>query len=46
MSAINDTIATGQEQTIGMDDVEKIKDTIKSSVQTEEIEKLEEFQNS
>ena len=27
-------------------DVEKIKDTIKSSVQTEEIEKLEEFQNS
>ena len=46
MSAINDTIATGQEQTIGMDDVEKIKDTIKSSVQAEEIEKLEEFQNS
>ena len=46
MSAINDTIATGQEQTIGMDDVEKIKDTIKSSVQADEIEKLEEFQNS
>ena len=46
MSAINDTIATGQEQTIGMDDVGKIKDTIKSSVQTEEIEKLGEFQNS
>lgn len=46
MSAINDTIATGQEQTIGMDDIEKIKDSIKSSVQAEEIEKLEEFQNS
>ena len=46
MSAINDTIATGQEQTIGMDDVEKIKGTIKSSVQVEEITLLEKFQNS
>ena len=46
MSAINDSITTGQEQTIGMDDIEKIKDSIKSSVQAEDIEKLEEFQNS
>ncbi len=46
MSAINDTIETGEEQTIGMDDIEKIKDSIKSSVQIEEIEKLVEFQNS
>lgn len=46
MSAIYDTIATGQEQTIGMDYIEKIKDSIKSSVQPEGIAKLEEFQNS
>ncbi|MDY6101023.1 MAG: ATP-binding protein [Candidatus Enteromonas sp.] len=46
MSAINETLATGKEQTIGMDDVEKIKNSIKSSVQLEEIKKLEEFQRS
>ncbi len=46
MSAINDSIKTGIEQTIGMDDVEKIKDTIKSSVQKDEIYRIEEFSNS
>ena len=46
MSAINDSIATGVEQTIGMDDIEKIKDSIKSSVPHDEIEKLYNFQNS
>lgn len=46
MSAINDSIATGVEQTIGMDDIEKIKDSIKSSVPHDEIEKLYNFQKS
>lgn len=46
MSAINDSIATGVEQTIGMDDIEKIKDSIKSSVPYDEIEKLYNFQKS
>lgn len=46
MSAINDSIATGVEQTIGMDDIEKIKDSIKSSVPYDEIGKLYNFQKS
>ena len=46
MSAINDSIATGVEQTIGMDDIEKIKDSIKSSVPQDEIEKLYNFQKN
>ena len=46
MCAIKETIATGQEVTIGMNEIEKIKSSIKSSVQTEDIEKLNEFQNS
>jgi transitional endoplasmic reticulum ATPase len=46
MSAINDSIATGVEQTIGMDDIEKIKNSIKSSVPHDEIEKLYNFQKS
>ena len=46
MSAINDSIATGMEQTIGMDDIEKIKNSIKSSVPHDEIEKLYNFQKS
>ena len=45
MSAINDSIAKGSEQTIGMDDLERIKDNIKSSVQPEEILQLEKFQS-
>ena len=43
MSAIHDSIATGLEQTIGMDDVEKVKNSIKSSVQYEDIVRMEEF---
>ena len=46
MSAINDSINKGIEQTIGMDDVKKIEKTIKSSVQLEDIVKLEEFESS
>lgn len=46
MSAIIDTIEKGEEQTIGMDDVERIKDSIKSSVQAAEIHQLEQFRNS
>lgn len=46
MSAINDSIATGVEQTIGMDDIEKIKDSIKSSVPQDEKEKLYNFQKN
>ena len=46
MCAIKETIATGQEVTIGMNEIEKIKSSIKSSVQIEDIEKLKEFQNS
>ena len=44
MSAINDSLAKGEEQTIGMDDVERIETSIKSSVSREDIERLEEFE--
>lgn len=44
MSAIKDSLSSGKEETIGMDDVEKIKDTIKSSVSREDIERLELFE--
>ena len=43
MSAINDSIEKGAEQTIGMDDVKKIENDIKSSVSQEDIRQLEEF---
>lgn len=43
MSAIKDSLAKGTEQTIGMDDVMRIEETIKSSVSKEDIERLEEF---
>lgn len=46
MSAINDSITIGIEQTIGMDDIEKIKNCIKSSVKQDEIEKLYNFQKN
>lgn len=46
MSAINDSITIGIEQTIGMDDIEKIKNCIKSTVQQDEIEKLYNFQKN
>lgn len=46
MSAINDSITIGMEQTIGMDDIEKIKNCIKSTVQQDEIEKLYNFQKN
>lgn len=46
MSAINDSITIGIEQTIGMDDIEKIKNCIKSSVKQDEIEKLYDFQKN
>ena len=45
MSAINDSLEKGKDQTIGMDDVHKIESTIKSSVSSEDIEKLKEFEN-
>jgi len=45
MSAINDTIEKGAEQKIGMDDVERIKNSIKSSVNIEEKYQLEHFKN-
>ena len=44
MSAIKDSLSSGKEETIGMDDVEKIKDTIKSSVSREDIERLKVFE--
>lgn len=46
MSAINDSIQKGVEQTIGMDDVNRIKDSIKSSVSQDEIDKLYNFQKN
>ncbi len=45
MSAINDSLEKGEEQTIGMDDVKKIERTIKSSVSQEDIGCLREFEN-
>ena len=46
MSAINDSLEKGEEQTIGMDDVHRIESSIKSSVATEDIERLKEFEES
>lgn len=46
MSAIKDSLAKGIEQTIGMDDVARIEETIKSSVSKEDIEKLQSFENN
>lgn len=44
MSAINDSLEKGIEQTIGMDDVNNIEKNIKSSVSQEDIRQLEEFE--
>ena len=46
MSAIKDSLSKGSEQTIGMDDVERIESSIRSSVSLEDIESLEEFENN
>lgn len=46
MSAINDSLEKGEEQTIGMDDVQRIEKGIKSSVSLEDIERLKEFEES
>ena len=46
MSAIKDSLSKGSEQTIGMDDVERIESSIRSSVPLEDIERLEEFENN
>ena len=46
MSAINDSLEKGEEQTIGMDDVQRIKKEIKSSVSLEDIERLKEFEET
>ena len=44
MSAINDSLEKGEQQTIGMDDVQRIEGSIKSSVSNEDIELLTEFE--
>ena len=44
MSAINDSLEKGEEQTIGMDDVQKVEKDIKSSVSKEDIIKLQKFE--
>jgi transitional endoplasmic reticulum ATPase len=44
MSAINDSLEKGEEQTIGMDDVKRIEKDIRSSVSLEDIERLKEFE--
>lgn len=46
MSAINDSLEKGEEQTIGMDDVQRIEKGIKSSVSLEDIERLKVFEES
>ena len=46
MSAIKDSLAKGEEQTIGMDDVKRIEHLIKSSVSQEDIAQLELFESS
>ncbi|MCM1440300.1 MAG: ATP-binding protein [Roseburia sp.] len=43
MLAINRSIATNEESPITMEDVSEIKEIVKSSVSTEDIERLEEF---
>lgn len=45
MSAIKDSLAKGEEQTIGMDDVQNVEGSIKSSVSQEDIEQLKAFEN-
>lgn len=45
MSAINDSLEKGKDQTIGMDDVHRIENTLKSSVSIEDIEKIKEFES-
>ena len=44
MNAIKNSLAKGEEQTIGMDDVEKVEGTVKSSVSLEDIEQLNLFE--
>lgn len=46
MSAINDSLQKGEEQTIGMDDVKRIENNIKSSVSLEDINNLKEFERT
>ncbi len=46
MSAINDSLQKGEEQTIGMDDVKRIESNIKSSVSLEDIQNLKKFERS
>ena len=46
MSAIKDSLSKGSEQTIGMDDVERIESSIRSSVSLEDLEALENFENN
>lgn len=46
MSAIKDSLEKGKEQTIGMDDVKRIENLIKSSVSNEDIVQLELFESS
>ncbi len=46
MSAINDSLQKGEEQTIGMDDVKRIENNIKSSVSLEDIDNLKEFERT
>ena len=45
MSAIKDSLEKGEEQTIGMDDVKRIENSINSSVSVEDIKRLNEFKN-
>ena len=44
MSAIKDSLANGEEQTIGMDDVQRVEGTVKSSVALEDVEQLKKFE--
>ena len=46
MSAIKDSLAKGTDQTIGMDDVKRIENVIKSSVSQEDIEELRLFEKT
>ena len=45
MSAIKDSLSKGEEQTIGMDDVQRVEGTVKSSVSLEDIEQLKNFES-
>lgn len=44
MNAIKNSLAKGEEQTIGMDDVAKVEGTIKSSVSLEDVKRLTLFE--